>query len=451
MARCFAFAVAAACVTSTGFVEPASAQISPTEPPEIELRRQLNEVLGREAEARKRIDALERRLESLEASAGLPSHGILSDEQGAQIRGRGAVSGLATQSLADGSVAIIGQSTGEATVASVQADEGAEEDRKAPAPSASVELITEQEQGIFGDDFSIEAGLTYTHFDAAQLNLSGFLALDSIFLGLISLDQIVSDVFVGDLALRYGLNDRLQFDVNIPYLYRHSNFQSGGAGGDAAGLKEADVSDHGLGDIHFGASYRLFEETLQDPDVVLNARVKAPTGKHPWGVELVEVEGTLGNLKVPERLSMGSGVWSASIGLSMLKTIDPMVVFGSLTYFHNFRKDFKDLDEAEFDQPGSAKIGDALQFGAGVAYALNDRSSLSMSFTQRVVERTVLYRDCDGCGKETVVGSQANVGSVNLGADFALSDRLAIITNIGIGTTQDAPDMTFSLRVPYRF
>src|SRR3546814_10376623 len=106
-------------------------------------------------------------------------------------------------------------------------------------------------------------------------------------------------------------------------------FQSAGAGGSASGTAEVDVTGSGLGDISVGASYRLLRETFRRPDVVLNARVKAPTGEHPFGVELVEIPGTAGNLKVPERLSTGSGVWGASAGISVLKTLDPMVVFRS--------------------------------------------------------------------------------------------------------------------------
>ena len=132
----------------------------------------------------------------------------------------------------------------------------------------------------------------------------------------------------------------------------------------ASGNEEVDVKGKGFGDINFGASYRLMRETVNRPDIVLNARVKPPTGRHPWGVELVEVPGTLENLKVPERLSTGSGVWGASAGVSVLKTIDPMVVFGSFTYFYNFKRHFADLDEANFDQPGSVKIGNAFQFEA---------------------------------------------------------------------------------------
>src|SRR3546814_7044155 len=70
-----------------------------------------------------------------------------------------------------------------------------------------------------------------------------------------------------------------------------------------------------------------------------------------------------------------------------------MVVFGSLTYFYNFSQHFRDIDEALGNQPGSTKIGDAIQYGAGVAFALNERSSLSLSFTQRFGERTTIRRD----------------------------------------------------------
>ena len=448
MLRYSRFTLMAASMSALVMAEPARAQDS-----EMELRRQLGEVLAREAESQKRIEALERRLESIESRAGMTGYGALSDEQEAGIRGRGATGSFTTQAYSDGSVAIVAQDNGQATSASTASEPGPDEepDRKTPATAQSVELVAEQEQGIVNRRLSVEFGLTYSHFDNAQLNLSGFLALDSIFLGTISLDQITSDVFVYDATVRYGLTDRLQFDVNVPSLFRHSNFQSGGAGGDASGNEEVDVKGKGFGDINFGASYRLFKETVSRPDVVVNARVKSPTGRHPWGVELVEVPGTLENLKVPERLSTGSGVWGASVGVSVLKTIDPMVVFGSATYFYNFKRHFSDLDEADFDQPGSVKIGNAFQFGAGVAFALNDRSSLSMSFTQRIVERTKLYRDCEGCSRQVVVGSQANVGIMNLGANFALTDRLAIITNVGIGMTQDAPDMILSVRVPYRF
>ncbi len=191
-------------------------------------------------------------------------------------------------------------------------------------------------------------------------------------------------------------------------------------------------------------------ETARRPDIVLNVRAKAPTGRHPFGIELVEVENTEGNLSVPERLSTGTGVWTGAAGVSVLKTIDPMVVFGSLTYFHNFDGEFDDISGAPGDQPGRARIGNAIQYGTGVAFALNDTSSLSFSFTQRFVRSTRVRLDTVD-EWQRVIGSNANVGTLNIGASFSLTDRLALRANLSTGITDDAPDMAVNVRLPYRF
>lgn len=420
-------AVSSFCHSDTAF-----AQSAPV--PSADLTAELEAMRLREKAALARVEALEERLEILEAAAGLGGQVPLGDAAQAQLRARG---------LSSASTVAIQTTPPPGEVAAQDPD------RKAPAPTDVIEVVTQARQGYFGERFNIEGGIAYSHFSNAQLNLSGFLALDAIFLGLISIDEVNADVLTADVTGRFGITDRLQLDINVPYIYRRSNFQSGGAGGNAAGLAEKTVTSSGLGDVSVGASYRLFRETARRPDVVLNARVKAPTGRDPFGVELVEVEGTEGNLSVPTKLSTGTGVWGAAAGVSVLKTIDPMVVFGSLTYFHNFEGRFDDVDESSDDQPGRAKLGNAIQYGLGVAYALNDRSSINMSFSQRFVQRTKVRRDGEDWQK--IVGSNFNVGVLNLGATFSLSERLALLANLGVGMTDDAPDMVVSLRVPYQF
>jgi hypothetical protein len=401
-----------------------------------DLAAELEEMRNRERAAQERIKLLEQRLEAIEAATGLNQP--IDEHVQANLRGRGLSTGSASAAIAMQTTPAVDE------VASADP-----EDRKAPAPPPVVEQVTEARQGYFGRRFNIEPGITYSHFSNAQLNLSGFLALDAIFLGLISIDEVNADVLTADVTGRFGVTNRFQVDANVPYLFRRSNFQSGGAGANAEGLAEKTVHTNGLGDVSMGASYRIFEETATRPDVVFNARVKAPTGRHPFGVELVEVENTEGNLSVPEHLSTGTGVWSGAAGLSILKTIDPMVVYGSLTYFHNFARNFDDIDEAPGDQPGRAKLGSSFQYGVGVAYALNDRSSINMAFTQRFVKRSKLRRE--GEDWEEIVGSQANIGLLNVGATFSLSDRLAVLVNLGAGLTDDAPDMAVNFRVPYSF
>ena len=406
------------------------------------LRQQVAELQAREAAAQQRADTLELRLARLERQQ-------ISDMEAADMRGT-YVASRARAIPDDPMLAYFQGDPGDPGVTGGGVIDGIDpNDRKAPAPTEAETELAAQRQGRFGDRVGLELGLNYTHFDSARINLNGFLALDAIFLGTISIDQVTADIFSVDPTLRFGVIDRLFFDANMPYLYRTSNFRSGGAGGNASGLIEQRVSDEGFGDFNLGASYRLLRESGGRPDVVLTARAKAPTGKHPYGVEFVEVANSEGNLSVPEHLSTGSGVWGGSIGVSALKTLDPMVVFGSLTYFHNFPRSFGDVDEAPGEQPGRVNVGNAYQLGAGLAYALNDRSSISMSYTQRIVEKSKV--GLQGQEMRDIIGSQANVGLVNLGATFSLSDHLTLISTVGIGLTDDSPDMSVSVRIPYRF
>ena len=408
------------------------------------LRNQVTELQAREAEARQRAEALETRLSRLEQFGSNP----ISNGEAEDMRGRFAIE----QSFAQPSDrSFIGVNRAIGIQANQEADQSAVGggDRKAPAPTLAQEDVTRQQQGAFGRRLGAELGMSYTHFDNARINLDGFLALDAIFLGTISIDRINADIFTLEPSIDLGLTDRLFVDASIPLLSRISNFQSGGAGGSAAGLAETTIRGAGIGDASIGLSYRLLPESLSTPDVVLNTRVKFPTGRHPFGIGFTEVVGTEGNLSVPDRLSFGTGVYGASVGVSILKTLDPMVVFGSATYFHNFSRNFDDIDEIVGDQPGRVKIGNAYQIGAGLAFALNDKSSISMSYTQRIVERTSLTPD--NRDQRTVVGSQANVALMNIGATFSLEKNLTLVANVGLGLTDDSPDMAISVRIPFRF
>lgn len=423
--------------------EPMAGEVDPADP--AVMRAQISSLASRLGEETARADALEARIAQLEARLGAPA----GDPELAEERGK-AMPELRGERLGD---AVIPQRAWNLAAANRKATaEGLqtnEPDRKSAAPTTAVEDVARKEQGYFGNRLTIEPGITYSHFDDARINLNGFLALDSIFLGRISIDDVSADIAAFDVTARYSLSPRFQIDANLPFLARRSTFSSGGAGGNSQGVSEITRSDHGLGDASIGASYRLMQESGGRPDLVLNARVKAPTGRHPFGVELIEVPGSQGNLSVPESLSTGTGVWGSSISLSALKTIDPMVVYGSLGYFYNFDRRFTDIDEAPGDQPGRARLGSAIQFGAGVAFALNDRSSINLGYTQRFVKRTRIARE--GEDWRDVVGSQANVALMNIGATFSLNERTTLITNIGIGLTADAPNMVVSARLPFRF
>jgi hypothetical protein len=319
------------------------------------------------------------------------------------------------------------------------------------APAQSVSNLYNEASGFFGNGkFSLETGITYARYDARQLTLNGFLALDSIFLGNINLDRIKSDSWTLDLTGRYNLDNRWQFDLNVPVVYRESTYQSGGAGNDATATSEASVTrDPTIGDVNFGVAYKFLDETPNLPDAVVSVRVKAPTGKEPFGIKLVKQPNN-DNLYLPESLPTGNGVWSVTPGISLVKTFDPAVLFGSLSYTHNFEDSFDDIS-SQVNQKvgGKVRLGDSFQFGVGVAFALNEKMSMSFSVSDLVQRKSKLKPD--GGDWQSVVSSDANAGYFNVGMTIAASDNLTIVPNLAIGMTDDAPDFTFSLKFPYYF
>lgn len=260
------------------------------------LRNLVTQMQAREAAAQARVEALETRLSMLENINADP----ITSQEAAMMRGQYAPARNAARP-ADPAFRDFDKGSQLVTVQAQQGN-GARAapatDRKAPAPTQAQEDITEQQQGTFGRNITIELAASYTHFDNARINLDGFLALDAIFLGNISIDRINADIFTLSPAVNVGLNDRLFVDATVPFLSRTSNFQSGGAGGSASGLVEKTVRGTGIGDASVGLSYRMMPESADTPDIVLNSRLKFPTGRHPFGIEFIEVEGSEGNLSI---------------------------------------------------------------------------------------------------------------------------------------------------------
>lgn len=319
--------------------------------------------------------------------------------------------------------------------------------KEAPA-SHSAQAIYQEQHSAFDKRFSLDTGLTYSYYNQKQLVLNGFLALDAIFLGNIKVDNVKAQIDTFDLTGRYTVNDRTQVDLNVPIVYRSSIFQSGSS--DPTEVREATVTMHPrLGDVNAGVYYQLLKETSENPDVVWNFRVKAPTGTNPYGIPLMNVPGSNGNLSIPSQLPSGNGVWTLSTGFSFIKTVDPAILFANINYFHNPVKHFANITPSDTATPGEIALGDSIQDGAGVAFALNDRLSLSLSYLQRITRKS--QTRADGSNWANVVGSDANAVSLNVGTTYAFSDRQSLVFNVGAGLTPDAPNIQLNAKVVSSF
>ncbi len=85
----------------------------------------------------------------------------------------------------------------------------------------------------------------------------------------------------------------------------------------------------------------------------------------------------------------------------------------------------------------------------GVAYALNEVLSLSLSFTERLVDKS--RTKADGGPWVEIVGSGANVARMNTGLTYAVTDNLTFISNVARGLTADAADLEVQMRTAYSF
>ncbi|MEH6733584.1 MAG: transporter [Shewanella sp.] len=321
------------------------------------------------------------------------------------------------------------------------------ERKKAPDRARSTDDVLQEAHNVFSRKFTVEPSFTYSYYSRKDLILRGFLALDAIFLGNLNLDRIRTNTTRLDLTTRYTLNENWQFELGLPYLYRWTQYDSVGEGNSSQRYETAKISGGQIGDVSGAVYYRINTESVDWPDWVWNFRVRAPTGKDPFGI-LLETSDT-GNLTYPTEMATGSGVWGVSTGFSLAKTFDPAIVFFNLNYGASFKESFDDLSGAPGLSPGEIDLGNYLDYSVGLAFAVSERMSLSMSFNQRFYSKT--KQRPEGGEWEKIPRTDTNTASLGIGATLALSPNLSMVTSMGAGLTEDSPDYQISLRFPYRF
>ena len=340
--------------------------------------------------------------------------------------------------------------------ASPRGDEGyastAEDAQRAQdTESRSVADVKQQSTALFNRRLTLENGISYNRYDRKQLTLNGFLALDAIFLGNIAIENVESDTVNYNFAARWGLSPRLSLNLDVPYIARKTIYQKGGAGGAAAAIAQEETDGAGLGDISASANFKLFGERGIWPETVLNVGVTAPTGREPYGIPWRVLERDADDFirfAVPEKQPTGNGLWQATVGLSAVKTTDPAILFGNIGYVRSFKRSFDDIDaNPDTVNPGEVNLGDSYYFGAGVAFAFNERTSLSISFSDRLNARA--QTRYDGTEWAKLIGSDANAATMSLGVTHAMSPSATFVGVLGIGLTPDAPDFNLTVKVPY--
>ncbi len=281
----------------------------------------------------------------------------------------------------------------------------------------------------------VENTLSYIYYSANQIYLNSFAILDPVFLtlGKFGIETNRRHIFVDNIALRYGILDNLQFEVNIPFMYRNERASKTGTN------EEITRDKFGLGDVSFALSYQPLRETGKRPAFITSISYKTTTGKSPF------------KLSDPKKeLPTGSGYNSIKLGINMVKTIDPVVVFGGLAYSFNQDVSVNKLICGDAGCGYLEKVypGDTISINLGFAYALSYNFSMNFQYLQ---DYTFTTKSKVNGNKFSVANSTLNSASFKIGTGWAISNRLSVNVGLSIGMTSDSPDYNLEIRIPYRF
>ncbi len=287
----------------------------------------------------------------------------------------------------------------------------------------------------------LEPSIQYSHSSINRFFFQGLEIVETVLVGEIEATDSDRDSLIARGTARYGITDRIEADVKIPFVYREDRIIRNvisPAGPDVT--RELDAAD--LGDIEFGGRYQINRGLGGWPIFVAGLRVKTTTGVGPFDVAR-DADG------IETELPTGSGFWGIEPGITMLYPSDPAVFFANVTHlFH--------LEQSIDKTIGGNLIGDVdpgnvtgITFGMGIG--LNERTSFSIGYEHSFISETKSEITPAGGPKATQTSPSLDVGSLVLGFNHVVNDRISVNLTTEAGITDDAPDIVLTLRVPIRF
>jgi hypothetical protein len=287
-------------------------------------------------------------------------------------------------------------------------DAGRDQEKEAKEAKRLTDVFL-REQKVF-----IRKGEAILEFDTFYNRNNSTSLLPGTLIAAPTTTRFIDNVFL----LRYGaFLDGLEFDLIAP-VYVHAEQETD------LSVTTARTANDGIGDIGGAVRYQLWYEYEGRPAVMVDAGWKSITG------------GKNG--------LTGTGNWNASGGVTLIKTIDPVVFFARLGYTHNF------------SEPGR-NLGDIVDYRFGMGFSLNDRVSFNVQFTGALIQSSQLASagvsgptGSGGAGPLFFDVKQTEIMNLLFSTTILVTNKLFVEPIVGIPLT----DRSFSIvgiRIPYRF
>ncbi|MGX9217514.1 hypothetical protein ACWV27_03750 [Massilia varians] len=299
--------------------------------------------------------------------------------------------------------------------------------------------------------YILEPALQFGYSSSNRVALVGYTVIPALLIGLVDVREVKRNTFTGSLTGRTGLNNRMEVEVKVPYVYRSDATVSREIFTGTAVERVFDTSGKALGDVEIAGRYQLNNGGPDKAYYIGGLRYKSTTGKDPFEVVTdcqtrcigENVTGT----GLPLSLPTGSGFHSLQGSLTWLFPSDPAVFFGNLSYLHNFkRSNVQRLVRNGIREPlGELAPGAIIGFNFGMGLALNDKASLSLGYDHSTVARMKQ-------NGRTVPGSvRTQLGTLLIGYSYRFNEKRSLSVAVGAGVTRDTPDVSLTIRMPLSF
>lgn len=319
---------------------------------------------------------------------------------------------------------------------------------QAPSPQATHQPDTaavSQQTGVLTPKghVVVEPSLEYQYSSNNQVSLIGYTVIPAITIGLIDVRKVNQSVLIGALTGRYGITNRLEFEVKAPYVYRTQQSSARPLATPSSQNEVFNASGNDIGDIEVALRYQFNQGGPSMPYFIGGLRGILPTGKSPFDVKYAPASSSQAGTLTQEELPTGAGFYAIQPSLTAIYPSDPVVFFGGVSYLHNFPSDINKSIGSTYI--GRVDPGDQIQFNFGMGLALNDRSSFSIGYQHTFVDKTKY----NGSAPPGAISAQ--LGQLLVGYSYRIGPTTSLNVSLGAGVTSDTPDVDINVRVPFSF
>jgi hypothetical protein len=226
------------------------------------------------------------------------------------------------------------------------------------------------------------------------------------------------------LEVEYAWRNNLTSSFLIPFVYKWDKQ------GTNASLTATD-----LGDMNMGLSWQPVKASSDFPSLIMSGSIILPTGKSPYDI-------------VPnESLSTGSGFYGFSLGMSVSQAIDPLAVFGGISYTHDLPKTDIKQNWASVGELQKVIPGDTIGVNVGLGEALTYMVAASITWSY-VYSFNTEYDFAGGSISNTGTSFASNI---SLNTSWKISPKRSFTLGFSWGLTSNNPSVGITFTMPFEF